>query len=134
MLLWAGALLSVGLMLARRRAAAAACCAAPLLLLLAAGLGPTETSRLVLFGPLALLAVGWLSTDNAPSLTDEERAALAYEKDLASQAKQQAKRAKHEQKHGLYAFDTPQAKPRETPPLKALQGPEEDPPPVMRPI
>jgi len=144
----------LGLMLLRRRFAAAACVAVPLLTLLATGMPLDEPGRIALFGPMALLAFGWLSTPAVPALTPEEQEARQHEKELKQQAKLEARRLKHEQKHGLYAFDKPRL-PGPTsvattvteppasapePDLAPTQAPatpvEEDPPPpaMMRPI
>lgn len=144
----------LGLMLRRGRIAAAACVAVPVLALLATGMPLDEPGRVALFGPLALLAFGWLSTPAVPALTPEEKEARQHEKELQHQQKLEARRLKHEQKHGLYAFDKPRlpgpasvatavteppapAPPPEPAPADEPPTPaEEDPPPpaMMRPI
>ncbi|MEM9413960.1 MAG: hypothetical protein AAGA29_00595 [Planctomycetota bacterium] len=115
------AMVSLALMLVRRRFAAAATLAIPLLVLIACGLPLGEPHRIVLFGPLAILAFGGLCTHVAAHLTEEERETLLQEKELKRQQKLEAKRQRHEEKHGLYAFDKPKkrkaAPPQDAEPL-----------------
>lgn len=106
-LIWIAAAAALGLLLVRQRPAAAALFSLPILGLLASGHALGEPSRVVLIGPLALLACAGLCTRAVPMLTAEEREQRAQDKEVQRQTKADARLAKREQKHGLYAFDKP---------------------------